>query len=1402
MLTPNHSFTYCADSAADRSPMSRPWCRGLLLTVLLQGVLLPIAILAPSHAEPPPAREMAADERGQYDSSETPLSEEDQALKRLLATQEPSPVDFEPYINIEAELTPEEKALKDALAASPQVPAELARNGEPANGDRTGQCSTSGGCNNFNTNFPTGTFSTTSSSWTTVASNIFAGEFAYYSVVLGAEYEWTLCSTDGANAPYDSQLTLWNQAGTTRFCYSDDFCGDDAKIQWTATFTGTVRVLVSQYNCVNNTTSTTLRWRRSAAPSEQCSPCGTTDYGPFTPTTSWQTHSAGVGLGGPSAACRWYRFSVTAGRRYDFTLCTGGGAYSGDTEMWLYNSSCTLITSNDDSCSLGSAITNWLAPSTGTVYLKLASHNSNAASWTLAYRYSPQCTACGTYQFGPFTPASSWQTHSSSVDPGGPSEQCKWYRFDVTSGQRYDFTLCTGGGAYSGDTEMWLYNSSCTLITSNDDSCSLGSAITNWLATSSGAVYLRLASHNSNAASWTLAYRVQPSCLQCPSFNYTLPAPTTSWQQDVWSVPAGGCYMYRVSLESGNQYTFKTGCGDGATSNFDTILNVYNSACTEVAQNDDACESNRSQVTFTATSTGNYYVKVSGFSGVGGNYTLVYKRETPTCAHGMTLGTVTGCPSGSVAPNSSQSGTVVGSWWNNSDCPACLERLVVGWRNLSTGAWVGPEPVDLGVSQIPATCPPGQSFGTRNWSIAAPSAAGTYHLWIFMAQAVSAEQAIQGFKSHAQTSETAYEKRLCVNVVVQPPPPDTGACCFSNGNCQILTQSQCSSQGGQWQGANTSCSPNPCPQPPPTTGACCFSNGSCQILTQSQCSSQGGAWQGPSTSCSPNPCGSRTVSISTASGAPGGPVTVCVLLNASGNENALGFSLNFDPNVLSFVSAALGTDAVGAILNVNSNQTSQGRLGIALALQPGQSFAAGTRQVVCITFNIASATGATSTPLSFGDQPIRREVVNVGATPLPATWIGGTVTISSCTGWEGDTAPPPDGDGTLSIADWVQCGRYVAQIHPLPTACCPFQKVDCAPRSTLGDGGVTTADWTQCGRYVAGIDPPTPVGGPCPGRESTETAVDDLAREGSRIATTVSVLDATIVRGQSGTVAIQMQSQGVENGVGFSLTWNAAQLSYSGVALGSAVAGAALLPNTSQAANGRLGVAMAMPPGQTFPQGAVTILVVTFAAVADAPGSTQIAFSDQPIAREIADVNAAVVPANWVPGTITVSAAPSTWYRDSDGDGYGNPAVTTQAVQQPAGYVANDDDCDDNCSSCHPGGTEVCDSKDNDCNGQVDEGGVCGEANTDSDGDGTPNSLDGCPNDPNKIAPGVCGCGVADTDSDGDGTPNCNDGCPNTPGATQPHACGQCGGLCGVGMAVTTPLTLIALRLQRRRRRW
>ena len=65
-----------------------------------------------------------------------------------------------------------------------------------------------------------------------------------------------------------------------------------------------------------------------------------------------------------------------------------------------------------------------------------------------------------------------------------------------------------------------------------------------------------------------------------------------------------------------------------------------------------------------------------------------------------------------------------------------------------------------------------------------------------------------------------------------------------------------------------------------------------------------------------------------------------------------------------------------------------------------------------------------------------------------------------------------------------------------------------------------------------------------------------------------------------------------------------------------------------------------------------------------------------------------------------------TWYEDTDGDGYGDPASTTAACSAPAGWIADNTDCDDTDAAINLAATEICDFVDNDCDGDVDEDGA------------------------------------------------------------------------------------------------
>jgi len=139
------------------------------------------------------------------------------------------------------------------------------------------------------------------------------------------------------------------------------------------------------------------------------------------------------------------------------------------------------------------------------------------------------------------------------------------------------------------------------------------------------------------------------------------------------------------------------------------------------------------------------------------------------------------------------------------------------------------------------------------------------------------------------------------------------------------------------------------------------------------------------------------------------------------------------------------------------------------------------------------------------------------------------------------------------------------------------------------------------------------------------------------------------------------------------------------------------------------------------------------------------------------------------------------WCRDADHDGFGDGTQLRESPTAPPGYVAVDGDCNDGDPSVHPQAVEICDGKDNDCNGLIDDGigdadhdGISDCLEIDDDADGVLDTVDNCPvsYNPTQLDADHDGVGdVCDPDDDGDGVPDSLD-CASLdpdmfPGATE-----------------------------------
>ena len=78
----------------------------------------------------------------------------------------------------------------------------------------------------------------------------------------------------------------------------------------------------------------------------------------------------------------------------------------------------------------------------------------------------------------------------------------------------------------------------------------------------------------------------------------------------------------------------------------------------------------------------------------------------------------------------------------------------------------------------------------------------------------------------------------------------------------------------------------------------------------------------------------------------------------------------------------------------------------------------------------------------------------------------------------------------------------------------------------------------------------------------------------------------------------------------------------------------------------------------------------------------------------------------------------NTYYADNDGDGFGDANNSIYECSQPAGYVTNNTDCNDNNLNQNAASAEICNGEDDDCDGTIDNGLVFLDYYADNDSDG------------------------------------------------------------------------------------
>jgi hypothetical protein len=338
----------------------------------------------------------------------------------------------------------------------------------------------------------------------------------------------------------------------------------------------------------------------------------------------------------------------------------------------------------------------------------------------------------------------------------------------------------------------------------------------------------------------------------------------------------------------------------------------------------------------------------------------------------------------------------------------------------------------------------------------------------------------------------------------------------------------------------------------------------------------------------------REIRFVNAVAAAGQPVTVPVEVASLGNERVFAFSVGYDAALMgSPTNISCGADFAGCTVAAFDTST-PGRVGIRVSR--GGAMAAGAREVVRVTFPTFANT-ASSTPLTFADNPVQRRTLNAEGDPVPVLYQNGFVAFGQPGGpldLEGDVVDaagsPAGGDGVRSN-DVTVVRRMVLGLIAPDVATGQFRRADVSPADLGGDGRIDATDVTVVRMYALGALPPTPASGPAAATATRlgHDGVEDRSEEMRSIR-----LGQVEADGHYISVPVLIGSNGDESAASFTIEYDPALLAYESSTLGRNVPQGSVVSVASNDA-GRLGVLI--DSTSTFAKGDQQMLSIRFKAI-------------------------------------------------------------------------------------------------------------------------------------------------------------------------------------------------------------